>query len=82
MADTRSEQRQAAVRAGAAPPPAAPSGDKIFPVSWDQFHRESRALAWRLSGVGPVDHPAHGAFTQVRYEGLHFRQFWHNNDSA
>ncbi len=27
--------------------------DKIFPVSWDQFHRDSRALAWRLSGVGP-----------------------------
>ncbi len=26
--------------------------DKIFPVSWDQFHRDSRALAWRLSGVG------------------------------
>ena len=21
---------------------------KIFPVSWDQFHRDSRALAWRL----------------------------------
>jgi xanthine phosphoribosyltransferase len=27
--------------------------EKIFPVSWDQFHRDSRALAWRLSGVGP-----------------------------
>src|SRR5271157_6177923 len=26
---------------------------KIFPVSWDQFHRDSRALAWRLSGAGP-----------------------------
>lgn len=24
-----------------------------FPVSWDQFHRDSRALAWRLSGQGP-----------------------------
>jgi len=24
---------------------------KIFPVSWDQFHRDSRALAWRLSGT-------------------------------
>jgi xanthine phosphoribosyltransferase len=23
---------------------------KAFPVSWDQFHRDSRALAWRLSG--------------------------------
>src|SRR3984885_5388723 len=26
---------------------------KIFPVSWDQFHRDARALAWRLSGNGP-----------------------------
>ncbi len=24
--------------------------DKAFPVSWDQFHRDARALAWRLSG--------------------------------
>jgi xanthine phosphoribosyltransferase len=27
--------------------------DKSFPVSWDQFHRESRALAWRLTSEGP-----------------------------
>jgi xanthine phosphoribosyltransferase len=26
---------------------------KSFPVSWDQFHRDARALAWRLSGEGP-----------------------------
>ena len=26
---------------------------KAFPVSWDQFHRDSRALAWRLSEAGP-----------------------------
>ena len=26
---------------------------KAFPVSWDQFHRDARALAWRLSGAGP-----------------------------
>jgi xanthine phosphoribosyltransferase len=24
--------------------------DKAFPVSWDQFHRDARALAWRLAG--------------------------------
>jgi len=24
-----------------------------FPVSWDQFHRDARALAWRLNGAGP-----------------------------
>jgi xanthine phosphoribosyltransferase len=26
---------------------------KSFPVSWDQFHRDARALAWRLSSAGP-----------------------------
>ncbi len=25
---------------------------KNFPVSWDQFHRDARALAWRLSSSG------------------------------
>jgi len=28
---------------------------KSFPVSWDQFHRDARALAWRLSAAGPFD---------------------------
>lgn len=28
---------------------------KSFPVSWDQFHRDSRALAWRLAAEGPFD---------------------------
>src|SRR5690606_4095929 len=32
-------------------PPVTP--DKAFPVSWDQFHRDARALAWRLAGAGP-----------------------------
>lgn len=26
--------------------------DKAFPVSWDQFHRDARALAWRIAGLG------------------------------
>ena len=26
--------------------------EKAFPVSWDQFHRDARALSWRLSGTG------------------------------
>ncbi len=26
---------------------------KGFPVSWDQFHRDARALAWRLAEKGP-----------------------------
>ncbi|TPW26276.1 xanthine phosphoribosyltransferase [Pararhizobium mangrovi] len=29
-----------------------PLPEKAFPVSWDQFHRDARALAWRLSGSG------------------------------
>jgi len=28
---------------------------KSFPVTWDQFHRDSRALAWRLAALGPFD---------------------------
>jgi xanthine phosphoribosyltransferase len=34
---------------------APPAPEKIFPVSWDQFHRDSRALAWRLHEAGPFD---------------------------
>jgi xanthine phosphoribosyltransferase len=33
----------------------ASSSQKAFPVSWDQFHRDARALAWRLSGEGPFE---------------------------
>ncbi len=29
--------------------------NKSFPVSWDQFHRDSRALAWRLTNIGSFD---------------------------
>lgn len=29
--------------------------EKGFHVSWDQIHRDSRALAWRLQGQGPAD---------------------------
>ena len=31
------------------------SPQKSFPVTWDQFHRDSRALAWRLQALGPFD---------------------------
>ncbi|WP_306118224.1 MULTISPECIES: xanthine phosphoribosyltransferase [unclassified Roseitalea] len=27
--------------------------EKSFPVSWDQFHRDARALAWRVASVSP-----------------------------
>jgi xanthine phosphoribosyltransferase len=34
------------------PPPQAPVA-KTFPVSWDELHRHSRALAWRLLELAP-----------------------------
>jgi xanthine phosphoribosyltransferase len=40
-----SEERQAALQQQ--------QPQKAFPVSWDQFHRDARALAWRLAGSGP-----------------------------
>jgi xanthine phosphoribosyltransferase len=32
-----------------------PLPEKAFPVSWDQFHRDARALAWRLASSGPFN---------------------------
>ncbi len=32
-----------------------PGPSKAYPVSWDQFHRDARALAWRLSNKGPFE---------------------------
>ncbi len=29
--------------------------EKGFHISWDQIHRDARALAWRLDGKGPDD---------------------------
>ena len=29
--------------------------EKGFHVSWDQIHRDSRALAWRLDKQGPLE---------------------------
>ena len=29
--------------------------DKSFPVSWEELHRTSKALAWRLLELGPFD---------------------------
>jgi xanthine phosphoribosyltransferase len=34
------------------PEPSAQAG-RPFPVSWDQFHRDCRALTWRLIELGP-----------------------------
>jgi xanthine phosphoribosyltransferase len=41
------------------------SSQKSFPVSWDQFHRDSRALAWRLAELGPF-----GAVVAIARGGL------------
>lgn len=38
---------------------------KAFPVSWDQFHRDAKALAWRLNGEGPF-----GAIVCITRGGL------------
>ncbi len=29
--------------------------EKAFPVSWEQLHRDARALTWRLQAQGPFD---------------------------
>ena len=40
--------------------------EKGFHVSWDQIHRDSRALAWRLDGkVGPL----YGCFSTRSAQG-------------
>ena len=36
-------------------PTETPHPEKFFPVSWDQFHRDSRALACRLHEAGPFE---------------------------
>jgi xanthine phosphoribosyltransferase len=37
------------------PSEATPGPEKMFPVSWDQFHRDTRALTWRLHEAGPFE---------------------------
>jgi xanthine phosphoribosyltransferase len=32
-----------------------PVGPKEYPVSWEELHRNARALAWRLLELGPFD---------------------------
>jgi len=40
--------------------------EKGFHVSWDQIHRDSRALAWRLDGKGPDDGGWHAVVAITR----------------
>ncbi len=35
--------------------PLASNYTKDFPVSWEELHRNARALAWRLLGKGPLE---------------------------
>src|SRR5262245_66376602 len=42
-----------------------PTSRKSFPVSWDQFHRDARPLAWRLADKGPFD-----AIVCITHRGL------------
>ncbi|MGR3434751.1 MAG: xanthine phosphoribosyltransferase [Shimia sp.] len=39
--------------------------EKGFHVSWDQLHRDARALAWRLDGAGPGDGDRGGGWRAV-----------------
>ena len=41
---------------------------KAFPVSWDQFHRDCKALAWRL--MGPGKEPKWTAIVAITRGGL------------
>jgi xanthine phosphoribosyltransferase len=43
--------------------------EKGFHISWDQIHRDSRALAWRLDGKGP-DNGAWKAVVAVTRGGM------------
>ena len=43
--------------------------EKGFHVSWDQIHRDSRALAWRLDGKGP-DNGAWKAIVAITRGGM------------
>ena len=43
--------------------------EKGFHVSWDQLHRDARALAWRLDGRGP-DNGAWKAVVAITRGGM------------
>ena len=43
--------------------------EKGFHVSWDQLHRDARALAWRLDGKGP-DNGAWKAVVAITRGGM------------
>ena len=44
--------------------------EKGFHVSWDQIHRDSRALAWRLDGRGPGENGEWKAIVAITRGGM------------
>jgi xanthine phosphoribosyltransferase len=44
--------------------------EKGFHVSWDQIHRDARALAWRLDGKGPDEGGSWRAVVAITRGGL------------
>ncbi|MCV6584678.1 MAG: xanthine phosphoribosyltransferase [Marinibacterium sp.] len=44
--------------------------EKGFHISWDQIHRDSRALAWRLDGQGPMEGGAWKAVVAITRGGM------------
>ena len=44
--------------------------EKGFHVSWDQLHRDARALAWRLDGQGPDESGAWRAVVAITRGGM------------
>ena len=44
--------------------------EKGFHVSWDQLHRDARALAWRLDGQGPDEGGAWRAVVAITRGGM------------
>ncbi|MEM7546588.1 MAG: xanthine phosphoribosyltransferase [Pseudomonadota bacterium] len=44
--------------------------EKGFHISWDQMHRDSRALAWRLEGKGPNESGGWTAIVAITRGGM------------
>ena len=44
--------------------------EKGFHISWDQVHRDSKALAWRLDGQGPAEDGSWKAIVAITRGGL------------
>ena len=44
--------------------------EKGFHISWDQIHRDSRALAWRLDRRGPGEDGAWKAVVAITRGGM------------